>query len=355
MTYDRPDLTSPGNIAGAVIVLVLFIVFMPFLAIFLPIAIAILIALYLMSARAEKSSRAAARKRMHGAESKLEIEASGLALNDWGVFYGAFGKSTVEMSWDEITLVSEPAIGVLEFRSSKGPAITVDLGQDRYFEVIWGVHSMIPNRTEFLLDPATGELTLLGRLRRQVEFRGRWGSLVFTNEAMQHNGVIMMWPEITSVSEEYFPGIENETNPYWVLAVRSGRHSFELSSTSFCDGPMLWDTDYDLIKSIIAQKLPDKFSYQRRVPTGRVRACDEYNRCREATRAAFTLALKSGIFTPCEKFFRHMTALVDRFGLEGSCDTLTLYQDYAELLDRTNRPREAAHMHERARRTAKGS
>lgn len=116
---------------------------------------------------------------------------------------------------------------------------------------------------------------------------------------------------------------------------------------------MLRHTDYDLIKSVIAQKLPDRVRYHRPIPTGRERAREEYNRCREATRGAFSIALKTGVFNPCEKFFRHMMALIDRFDLDSSCDTLSLYQDYAELLDRTNRSRQAAEMHERARNAAK--
>lgn len=355
MNYDRPDLTSPGAIAGAVIVFVLFVVFMPFLAIFIPIAFPILIALYFMSHRAETKARSAAKKKMWGAQSTLDVEANGLALNDYGVFYGAFGRRTREMSWDEITSVSEPAIGLLEFRGSNRTAITVDLNQDRYFEVIWAVHSMIPDRTEFLIDPLTGELTLLRQLRRRpMAFRGRWGTLVFTDGTLQHNGVAISWPGITSVSEAYFPGRENETNPYWVLTVRSPRHSFELWSSSFSE-PMLWHTDYDLIKCVIAQKLPDRVNFHRPIPTGRERAREEFNRCREATRGAFSMALKTGVFVPCEKYFRHMTMLIDRFDLDRTCDTLSLYQDYAELLNRTGRPREAAGMHARARNAAQGS
>jgi hypothetical protein len=348
--YERPDYLSPDKIISAVIVFALFCLFMPFLAIFIPVAIPILVVLYLMSDRTENRVKAAAKKRLHGNESKLEVQVGSLVLNDWGVFYGQASKSVTEMSWDEIQSAKEPEIGIVVLRSIKGATIRADLKQDRYFEVIWAVHSKIPNRCQFLIDPVSGEMTLLAQLRSNpIEFTGKWGHLNFTDQHLEHNGQIVLWSAVDSVSENYVSGDQNETNPYWVLTIRSPRCSFELSSASFCDGPMLWETDYDLIKSVIYQKIPDRISYHRRIPTGRRRAKKEFERCYDVIKVAFTFALKTGKFNRPEQYFRHMTALVDKFNLEGAVDARTLFQDYAELLDRTNRHEEAEVMNARAK------
>jgi hypothetical protein len=351
ITYERPDYTGPDALLSAAIGFVLFVVCFPFLAIFLPIAIPVMVVLYLMSDRAIKKARSAADKRMLGNISKLDLEVSELVLNDWGVFLGAAGKPGMEISWQEITLVDEPQIAMLVFHTHTKRELRIDLSQDRYFEVIWAIHSKIPDRTDFQVDPVTSESRILAKIRKQpLELRGKYGHLIVSDEYISRNGIAIPWKEITAAEERSFSG--EDVNISWSVTVRSDRSSFTLKSLDFCDGPQVWDTDYDLIKTIISLKLPNKVSFDRRLPTPQERAIEEYNRCQEAIKVGFTLALKSGKFTVPEKYFRHMHALVERFHLEGKVDTRTLYQDYAELLDRTNRPEEAAKMHERVRTAA---
>jgi hypothetical protein len=336
---------------SAAIGFVLFVVFFPFLAIFLPIVIPVMVVLYLMSDRALKNARKAADKRMLGNISKLDVQVSELVLNDWGMFYGAAGKPGMEISWDEITLVDEPQIAMLVFHTHTKRELRIDLSQDRYFDIIWAIQSKIPNRTDFQVDPVTGESRILSKIRSQpLELRGKYGHLLVSDDSISRNGIAIPWNEITSADERSCS--DEDVNISWSLTVRSDRSSFTLSSLDFLDGPQVWDTDYDLIKTIISLKIPNKISFDRRLPTPQERAIEEFNRCQEAIKVGFTLALKSGKFTLPEQYFRHMHALVERFHLEGKVDTRTLYQDYAELLDRTNRPEEAAKMHARVKTSA---
>jgi hypothetical protein len=58
--------------------------------------------------------------------------------------------------------------------------------------------------------------------------------------------------------------------------------------------------------------------------------------------------VKSGKFAYFEKRFAHMHRLVEKFSLEYAVDTRTFFEDYAELLKRTDRAREADGMQARA-------
>ena len=88
-------------------------------------------------------------------------------------------------------------------------------------------------------------------------------------------------------------------------------------------------------------------------PSPRARAIREFERCREATKAGLSLALKSGKFAYLEAYFRHMLSLMDKFALDG-VDTADFLDDYAELLSRTNHADEAAKLRARANRGRSG-
>jgi hypothetical protein len=347
--YSRTDYAGPSYIIGALLVGALFFLMVPPLILFLPVAIVVMTVLYLVWNKSLQTAKGAADRRAQQlGGSKLYLELDTLVLNDWGAFYAKFGKPLVELPWQQITSVTEPQIAFLEFHAGDRTPIRIDLSQYQYFAAIWAIHSKLPNRTEFQVDPVSCTLNLLPKLQREpFEFRGKFGHVVVTNDAISRSGIALRWKEIRSVEEVFHS--DEDMNAFWTLTVRTDSQSFLLNSGDFLDGPQLWDTDYDLIKTLIALKIPDKTKYHRRLPTAKTRAIEEYERCQEIAKVGFSIALKSGKFAPCERYLSHMTALVDKVHIEDEVDTRSLFQDYAELLDRTNRPSEAAKMHDRAK------
>jgi hypothetical protein len=288
----------------SLILLALFVIFaMPFAVLFLPIVIPILVVLYLKWDRTNKRLQQHATKRLNGKSTVLDVKVSSLVLNDWGVFYAA--KQTVEMAWDEILTVEEIHLYILEFRSTKQQSFQIDLSQERYLEVIWAIHSKIPNRSHFLIDPETGNLQV-------STYTGH--SFVLNDNYMEHKGNRMPWSSIQKVRETYIPSVESETNPYWILRVEAIGQSIEIKSTEFCDGPQLWDTDYDLIKCIIHKHVRDRCYFQRRLPGGHERAKEEYARCEEIVKGLDSIKVQRNPAVR-ENYVKYMKKMADKFGL----------------------------------------
>ena len=349
----RIDYASPAAIAGGLIAFSILLFAVPVFWLLLPVAIGFLAILYFAAGGSMKKAKARAQSHLGSlATTTLQVElrpglASALVLNDWGLVFARFGRRPVDLSWNEIRLVDEPAIASLAVHATDGLAFQVDLSQDRYFAATRAIFSKIPDKTSFDVDPLTGRSNLLHKLQRApMQWKGKWGFFVLSDQGVEHEVGSISWQEIDSVREFFFPGDECES--YWKLRFSSATLSFELQSTSFSDGRQIGHSGYDTIKAVVAERIPGKAVFALPPSGPKQRATAEFNRCQEACKVGFAFALKSGRFSFFERYFEHMQWLVDTFALQGAADTQSFFRDYAELLSRTNRPAEAAEFQERA-------
>lgn len=350
---ERVDYTNPWVIAVGLLPFVIIMLAVPVFWVLLPPVLVVLAILYFVYAGNLKKARALAKKHLGPSEkTELDVElspgmTSALVLNDWGVVFTRFARRAVELAWDEITLVDEPAIATLAFHANGAVAFKADLSQSRYFLATRAIFSKIADKTSFDVDPISGQSTLLLRLQKTpMEWHWKSGHLILTSEGVEHDKGRMSWSEIERVREHSFSG--DETEPYWELHFTSASLSFEVRSTFFSDGRQLGNSGYDTIKAVVAQQIPYKVLFDLPAPLPKMRAVREFERGLEATKAGMSLALKSGKFGYLERYFQHMLTLVDTFALEGSVDTQSFFRDYAELMSRTNRPEEAAKLRARA-------
>ncbi|MBW8885431.1 MAG: hypothetical protein JF612_11820, partial [Planctomycetia bacterium] len=114
------------------------------------------------------------------------------------------------------------------------------------------------------------------------------------------------------------------------------------------DGRQIGHSGYDTIKAVVAERIPCKAVFALPPPAPDQRAIAEFNRCQEACKVGFSLALKSGRFRFFERYFQDMLSLVDTFALAGAVDTPSFFRDYAELMSRTGCPAQAAELAARA-------
>lgn len=353
-TRHRENPLSFSGIVGGLVLLVVVLLACPPLLLFLPFAIIGLVVLALFHAKGQSKARKLASKHLGSqGTSQLQVEfapglSSSLVMNDWGVVFDTPGKAPVELSWDEITLVDEPRVATLEFHSHKAPTFEADLSEERYFLAIRSIHSKIPNKIDFQCDPVSGATNLVRRLEsRSYEWSGSWGHLVISRDGIEHSKAGRMgWYDIESVVEREYQRDESPT--LWELEFNARRNSFVLERRHFDDDRRVGHCGYDMIKAIVEQKIPGKASFTLRPPMPTLRAEHEFDRENEITKVAISLALKSGKWAPLEERFRHMEWLVDTFKLERVCDTRTFFQDYAEMLSRTNRAEEGRRILARA-------
>lgn len=349
----RVDYTSPAAIAGGLIAFAIILFAVPVFWLLLPVVIAVMAVLYFASS----GSMQKARNRANGhlgllgtttlcVELRLGLSAA-LVFNDWGVVFVRFARRPVELSWGEIRLVDEPAMALLSFHADSRLSFEVDLSQERYFAATRAMFSKIPDKTNFDVDPVSGRSNLLHKLQHApFEWQGRWGRFIMTNRGVTHERGSMTWDEIEAVREFFFPGDESES--YWELRFSSAALSFELRSTCFSDGRQVGYSGYGTIKGVVAERIPDKAVFALPPLAPDQRAIAEFNRCQEACKVGFALALKSGRFSFFERYFQDMLSLVDTFALAGAVDTRSFFRDYAELMSRTGRPAQAAEFEARA-------
>jgi hypothetical protein len=348
-------ITSPGAIAGGLAFFALLLFSVPVFVFLLPLAVGIMVVLYLVSNRSSRKAETLAKKRL-GSAPPGEIHVSlspgtadALVLNDWGVVYVKAGSRAIEVPWDEVSGVEEPEPAVLSFRRREGSPFCVDLSTERYFRATRAIHARIPDRTSLDVDPATGESNLLRKLRHAPrEWKGRWGSFAVTTEGVEHTGRRMKWDEIRSVEESSTPG--DECEGVWTLTFRSHGQTLHIASSDLSDGRIPGYSAYDVVRAIALERLPGRVHLDgaRMVPTPRGRAIREFEFCAETTKA-FALALKSGKYHVIEPEFRHMLALADTFSLDDSSMAQDLFLDYAELLRRTDRADEATRLEARVK------
>lgn len=350
----RIDYTNPWVIAGGLLPFVIIMLAVPVFWFLLPVVLVILAAMYLIFEGNRKKARTLARRHLEpSGTTELDVElspgmTSALVLNDWGAVFVRFCRRPVELAWSDITLVDEPAIAMLAFHTHDGLSFTTDLSQDRYFLATRAIHSKIAAKTNFDVDPVSGQSTLLTKLQKgSLQWKGRWGRFALSHEGVEHDHGRMSWSEIERVREQSFAGDESE--PYWELRFTSGELAFDVRSTYFADGRQVGNSGYDTIKAIVALRVPDKAHFDLPAPLPRTRAAREFDRGLEATKVGLSLAMKSGKFTYLERYFQHMLALVDTFALEGLVDTPAFFRAYADLLTHTNRPEEAARLRARTR------
>jgi hypothetical protein len=335
------------------VILVVVLLSVPPLILFVPLAVVILVVLYFIFARNQQRARAIAQSHLAaGTTSILDVELSpglndSLVLNDWGIVCVRWLKRPVELAWNEITLVDEPATAMLEIHSARYAALRLDLSQDRYFLATETIHAKIPQRTDFNIDAVTGESRLLVKLEKTpFEWRGRWGNVAVSKHGIEHNQHRIAWHEIGRVGEVRYE--LDETKPFDELTFTSDTSSVTIRSTWFDDGRQVGNSGYDLIKAIVAERIPGKIPIPRGPTLPKDRAAEEFKRCQEAYRVGFIYALRSGKLDYFDKPFAHMLALVDKFSLEDSVDTQSFFRDCAELLSRTGRAAEAAQIEARA-------
>jgi hypothetical protein len=338
----RIDYTSPWIILGGLIAVAILVLAVPASIFLLPVVIVAFACLYFAAAGSMKRARERARSHLGLAgKSELEVElslglTSALVMNDWGVVFARFGRQPIELSWPEIRRVDEPQLGQLAFDTGSGLAFQADLSQERYLLAIRALDAKLPGKTTFDVDPATGQSNLLEKLKRGgFRWRTKSGQLALTEGGIENKSDRMTWDEIESVRGQSFGGDESQV--YWELHFTSGERTIQVRSTDFKDGRPPGTSEYDRLKAIVAERLPSRCTFVLPPPLPRQRAIEEFNRCQEATKVGFSLALKSGKFAYCERQFRHMRWLIDTFSLAGAVDTETFDRDYAELLVRTER------------------
>lgn len=354
-TRDRVDYSKPSVIAGGLIVFVIILCCVPVFWFFLPFVLIGLVVLFLMGKTNLGKARDLGRKRMHGARSELEVDfspglASSLVMNDWGLFFATSGKKPVAIPWSDVTVVEERELAILNIQSRREPPFEVDLSQDRYYLAARSLGSKIPDKLKLLVDPQSGRSELLQRMEdTRFEFGGRSTRFVMDSEGVEYSkGGRMSWNSITRVQENEYE-IEDSA-PIRELVFTAGSQSFKLEEKDLTDNRTVFNTGYDLIKAILDDRIPTKVSFSYPPGSARERAKREFNRENEITSKSISMAIKSGKFAYLEPRFKHMEWLVDTFSLEPICDTRTFFQDYAEMLSRTNRADESKRLLRRAGR-----
>lgn len=341
-TRDRVDNTNPGVIAGGLILFAIILCCVPIFWFFLPFVLIGLVVLFLMGKTNLGKARDLARKHMRGVHSELDVDfspglASSLVLNDWGLYFATSGKKPVAISWDNVTSIEELEIAILKIHSGSQSPIEVDLSQDRYYLATRSLYSKIPDKVNLFVDPKSGSGKLVQRLEEApFEFRGKFGHFIMDSLGVEHSqSGRISWDAITRVQEN-----ENDIEDLGAireLVFTAGGQSFKLEEKELTDNRTIGNTRYDLIKAILDDRIPTKVSFTLAAASARERAKQEFDRENEITSKSMSMAIKSGKYAHLEPRFKHMEWLVDTFHLEPICDTRTFFQDYAEMLARTNR------------------
>lgn len=359
-TRQRVDYCKPGAIIGGFIFFAILLSMVPVFWILVPFAIIGMVALFFLGTNGLGKARKLAKQKL-GPIGKTDLYAeftpgitAALVMNDWGIVFAQTGKRPVQIPWDDITKVDEPGVAMLVFHSRSAPLLEVDFSQDKYFLAIQLLHGKLPGRTDFQVDPVTFKSVLLQKLEKApYSFSGDWGTLTITSDGVEHSqGGTMSWSDIESVKEVEYQGDEGPS--MWDLTFNGrGGKSFVLERRgTLADDRQFGYSPYDMIRSIVDQKIPDRTYLAYRAFSPDQRAEHEFEMLYENTEAAMTVALQSGKWDSLEGNFAYCQFLEENFLLRNiKCDVKSFYLDYAELMSRTNRPAEAKRLMSRAEHT----
>lgn len=350
----RVDYSDWRVILAGVIPLAILLFCVPVFWVLLPFAVGVMVLFYQIAGGSMKKARAIAQKHLGQGASQLKVDfrpglSSALVLNDWGIVFVKNFAKPIEISWHDIKLVDEPSIANLVFHDHNAKRFETDLSQDHYFLATRSIFSKIPQKTNFLINPDSGVPRYADQLEnRPFEWNGKWGHFKITKTGVEHTNGAIPWISIDRVDEVRLEG--DESASHWELTFKSNSASLMLSSSFFEDSRELGSSDYDLIKAIVYQKIPKKTHYNYGPSTPEERAQKEFQRTYEASKAGFSIAVKTGRWDHLESLFKHNLWLLDNFSLDRVVESKKFLQDYSELFIRTNRADEAQKMLERANR-----
>lgn len=354
-TRPRVDYSDWKVILAGIIPLVILMCCVPVFWFFLPLAVGVMVVSYQIAGGSMKKARAIAQKHL-GANVSSQLKAdfrpglsSALVLNDWGIVFVKHFAAPIEISWQDLTLVDEPSIANLVFHDQKSKRFETDLSQDRYFLATKSIYSKIPEKTQFLINPDHGTPNYMDQLDKEpFNRKGKWGHFTITKEGVEHKNGSIAWISIDRVDEVRLDG--EDAPSHWELTFKSNMASLMLSSKYFEDSKELGNSDYDLIKAIVYQKIPKKTHYTYGPSTPVDRAKKEFERTYEASTAAFSIAAKTGKWEHLENLFKHNLWLLDNFSLDYLVESKKFLKDYSELLTRTDREKEGQKLLDRANR-----
>lgn len=352
-TRPRVDYSDWKVILAGIIPLFILMCCVPVFWFFLPFAVAVLVVFYQIAGGSMKKARAIAQKHL-GTDVTSQLKAdfrpglsSALVLNDWGVVFVKHFAAPIALSWQDIKLVDEPSIANLVFHDQRTTRFETDLSQDRYFLATKSICSKIKEKTNFLIDPDSGIPIYIDQLEKEpFNWKGKWGYFTITKTGVEHKSGSIPWISIDRVDEVRFDG--EDAPSHWELTFKSNMASLMLSSKYFENSKELGNSDYDLIKAIVYQKIPKKTHYTYGPSTPADRAKKEFERTYEASKAGFALAVKTGKWDHLENLFKHNLWLLDNFSLTYLVESKKFLQDYSELLTRTNREKEGQKLLDRA-------
>lgn len=263
-------------------------------------------------------------------ETALEPTITGgeLVMNDWGLVYLEAGKRPIELSWQDIEKVEEPSpMRITVHGKGRKPFVIVPT---RYYLVAAAMFEKLPHRTQFDVNPISGESRLVDKLNAEPR---SWGKYKLDANGIKWDKDSVRWDEIQSVREMIFE--TNEGTSHKELEVKGFAKSFRIHEA---DGN---DDTYSIVKAIMEDRLPsNKCEFEYKGPSAMGRAVLEFDRMAETTRVGMKTARVTHKYEHLESYFAHMQTLVETFSLEGR-DVDKFRIDYADVLQYTGRTDEA--------------
>lgn len=277
---------------GAVVLYCLGRVFLFWLVILIPVGLVVIPILMLGKRSTKATALRKAETHLGTRESKTFIEETigstgTLVINDWGMVLSRIGQASIEISWSDIQSVDEPRPYLLRIHSQSHVPTDIDLAGRRFFLIARTIFERFPGKTDFDVNPTTGESNLLKKLAiTPREWKWMSGHLVISNQGVSYNNRHMRWDEIQLVEEwekvetvsTYTGGdrdggsamgtIDSTMTTYY-LTFRSARDRFEIKSLDLADGP---NGDLDVLRDIVDERIPGKSKFSDRGPTAAERA-----------------------------------------------------------------------------------
>lgn len=348
MRKEMAELRSKPTVIGGIIAFLIVLGCVPTFLILLPFVIVFLVILYKIAEGNNAKARAIADKHLGGRSTELDLlesvaTASALVLNDWGIVYFTPGKAPIEWAWKEIDSIEETGIGVLRFSNGR-TNFEVNLSIHRYMLINEVLTEKLPAKTHFDVDVKTGKSKLLDRLKTEPR---RWpNNLILTNDGIEFNTRHLPWNDISSVRESVV-SVEDASDQL-TLTFSSSKGSFDIPDYLVSrENELPRYTGYDLLGAIVAERLPNKTNLSKPALTPAIRALHEFERCHEAMAAAYSLAAEKGNFQKLEPQYKYMLDLVDKFHLDHVTEVQKFFHDYAYMLQKLNRPDDAAKLQRR--------
>lgn len=321
-------------------------IFLPFLLIFiLPVGLFLCCYMAWSLARGELAARQAqelASKHL-GALSGTRLnvieevgDTAAVVLNDWGLVFCRFATKPIQLAWDEVKRVDETSAKVLVIEGNHGEKFKLDLAvAKRFFLVSASIFGKVPNVCNFDINPHTGKSNLVEKLDHiSRSWRGLWGELVFDSRGVQFKNKRMSWDAIRSVQESAYdagddPGIMGKVS---VLTFKSLDESFQVDSHDL-------EFEYDLIRRILSEKIPERCDFARFVQTAKHVAFDEFCFLQETIKSDIPLNQSRAQFL--ERYYKYMLTLLDTFEIGFYPQVRRFIEDYQNLLRYTGREAEA--------------